>query len=205
MRNKIIIASLIVIFLALPIVISLIDLSSRNGKVAVSVTMAPADATLKIDGRSAKHGDVIYLKAGNYNYEATRPFFIQRNDSIDITETSRDIVVSLSPEGPEGNRIYESKKKDYTFLEGVAGEVAMEKGSALRNDYPLIQRLPYSNMLFKIGYKSASQSPDDKSIIVTVHASPIYYNAAIVQISKWGYNPADYNIEVVGEENPFNE
>lgn len=205
MRRKIIITLLIAVFIAIPAIILVMDLSSRNGKVAVLVTMAPADSNLNVDGRNVKHGDIVYLKPGSYNYVATRDFFIQRNESVKISEIENNIIVSLSPEGLEGNRIYEGKRNDYIFLEGIAGKVAMEKGSSLRKDNPLIQRLPYSNMLFKIGYKSASQSDDDKSIIITIHASQAYQNAAIVQISTWGYNPEEYNIEVIGEENPFNE
>lgn len=177
--------------------------TSTIGKYPVSIVIAPQDATVLIDGTKTGNGK-IYLAPGSYEYTVSRENFqdITGTIIIDDTQSEYNIIAPLTPSNEEGEKVLANKISEFTKLEGVASSQASKSGAEFQEKNPIIHDLPYKNMLFTIGYRTDTTN-EGNDIILTIHASPIYYDAAITQIYNLGYNPAEFNIEIVGEENPF--
>lgn len=207
-RNpSIVIKSIVITFIILVIGILVYFFwhnSSVSGKYPVSIVVAPQDTTVIINGTKTTGDSEIYLAPGSYEYTVSRDNFKTITDTITVTDATSDytIIAPLTPANEEGEKIMASKISEFTELEGTASSQASKEGAKFQEKNPIIKDLPYKNMLFTIGYRADTKNSDN-DIIITIHASPIYYDAAITQIRNLGYNPAEFNIEIIGEENPF--
>lgn len=182
----------------------ILEAISRSGKYLTEITVAPQDSRVEIGGVRVS-GSEIYLAPGSYEYTVSREHFTEKRGVLKIStdKEKHNLIVPLSPSDQEGEAIYKQKLSEYANLEDVAGAEAAEIGEAFRDKNPVVNKLPYNNHLFSIGYKTDASDDSGNTIIITVHADPVYRGSAINQISLWGFNPAEYKIEFVGEENPF--
>ena len=193
-----------VVIVALIIAYFIWHSSSISGKYPVSIVVAPQDATVMIGGVNIK-GDKTYLAPGIYEYTVSRENFQEEKGTIIINDSrsTYSIIAPLNPANEQGEEILTEKITEFTKLEGFASTEAADEGEAFRKKNRITADLPYKNLLFTIGYRADTTVEDENAIVVTIHASPSYYDAAITQISNLGYNPAEYKIEIIGEENPF--
>lgn len=202
------IVSSIIVFILIVIVLSIFSIQDTMfiDKKKVEVLVAPSDSIITVDDKVVK-GGYISLKPGSYKYTVTREHFEEKTGALIIkdNETAPTLIALLSPLDNEGKVIYNSLQQEYSQIEGKAGQKANEDGEEFRSNNPIINSLPYSNPLFKIGYKIDSSYTTGKSIIITIHSSPVYYANALQQIRNLGYDPVDFNIEIIDEVNPFYE
>ena len=176
------------------------------GKKEVSILVAPSDSVITI-GNKVVNGDSIKIKPGSYKYTVTHDHFEEKTGVLTVKDNETDpvLVVFLSPLDDDGKAIYNSKQQEYTQIERRVGQKASEDGAKFRDDNPIVNSLPYSSPLFKIGYKTDPSDTTGKSIIITIHTSPVYYANALQQIRNLGFDPVDFNIVIVNEVNPFYE
>lgn len=208
-NNRLSIAkTLIMLFFIVVVIVIAIALYfgiTRSGTAKVSIVVAPADATVLVDGHKVS-GDHVYLTEGEHTYLVSRDDFRSYGDSIDVsTDDSSEQYISaaLVASNDTGREYAASVPDEYSAVLEVGGTEAQKRGEAYAKQHPITTKLPYTNPLFTIGYKSDQSQPDSDEIILTIRAVSVYRDNAINQIENWGYNPADFNIEFINEENPF--
>ena len=176
---------------------------STAGKIAVTVTVAPGDATIIVDGKNTGQG-TIYLKSGQkYSVTVSKDGFKSYNGSQYIDATNNSITVALSPESSAAQKWVQDNQNQYTSVEGQAGAREDAAGQTFTDKNPITNNLPIDNLIYTIGYKRDPGDPSGNTIILTVDAAEGYRNGAIQAIHDLGYDPSKFKIEFYNYKNPF--
>lgn len=200
---------LVVIFIGLALLMVIGYFIYRSiitqGKVEVEVVAVPGDATITLNNEKISTGTVVYLKAGEYTVKASKEGYADFSSVTSIKDDVSDqiIAVPLEPVSSEAKKWAEEHQNDYLALEGKSGESAQKQGEEFQTQNPIITHLPSDSLLYTIGYKADPSDPTGNSIILEIDAADGYRQAAIYQISQWGYNPADFKINFRNYKNPF--
>ena len=176
----------------------------NSGKQRVTVAVAPASSQVEVDGKITKDKELL-LAPGKHSYKVSYNGFRTITGELDVRTdgTQTALVAGLTPETAEATTLYNKITEEYTAIEIVAGLNAEENGTLFIEKNPITRQLPYTNMLFTIGYRADPADPTGDSIIVTIDAPAVYRTEAVTQITNWGYNPVDYKINFINESNPF--
>ena len=176
----------------------------NSGKQRITVAVAPASSRVEINGKVTKEKEVL-LAPGKHTYRVSYTGFRTITGELDVRTdgTQTALVAGLTPETAEATELYNKITGEYSAIEVVAGINAEENGAAFIEKNPITKQLPYTNMLFTIGYRADPADPTGDSIIVTIDAPAVYRTEAVTQITNWGYNPVDYKINFIDESNPF--
>ncbi len=176
----------------------------NSGKQRITVAVAPASSRVEINGKVTKEKEVL-LTPGKHTYRVSYTGFRTITGELDVRTdgTQTALVAGLTPETAEATELYNKITGEYSAIEVVAGINAEENGAAFIEKNPITKQLPYTNMLFTIGYRADPADPTGDSIIVTIDAPAVYRTEAVTQITNWGYNPVDYKINFINESNPF--
>jgi len=177
--------------------------NERSGKIAVEVVAVPGDAHITINNAVFSPG-IAYLKPGYYEIKATKEGFADFSSVASIESTSdQAIPIPMEATSDEAKKWAEDNQDKYLELEGRAGKSAQQRGDVFQEKNPIVKHLPYDSFLYTIGYKADPSDPSGNSIIIEIDAGEGYRQAAIYQISQWGYNPADFKINFRNYKNPF--
>lgn len=200
-RNTIIISCV----LCVGIIVSAICLIyiPRIGKHPVSITVAPANAQIKVDGKDASRG-IIYLPPGKYTLSASKEGFSEDEGSkstINIDSSSTDdvdVALFLTPSSEEAVTYYDDHQQEWLEAEGVVGMLADEAGKKAQDKNPILDMLPYRGALFNIDYRTSDDTDDH--IVVQITASDASGRAyAIKYIKDHGYDISKYTVEFIRE------
>lgn len=175
---------------------------SRSGKIPVVVNAVPGDAKVTMNDVTVGTG-TIYLKPGEYVIKATKEGFADYTKEMRIDQPDQAINVPLLAQSEEAKKWAEENESQYLSLEAKAGEEAQKQGEAFRAKNPIVNLLPFENLLYTIGYRADPADPSGNSIIIEIDATEGYRQQAIYQIYQWGYDPTDFKINFRGYENPF--
>ena len=190
------IAAIILVF----IMISIVTLITRAGKIATTVQFAPYAATVKLNDTAVKNKSTQYLIPGTYKVVVSFDHFETYETTITIDDNYHYIVGVLTPSDNEGTAYQERHKTEWTETEGIIGQALNEEGSRRKKQYPILNYLPVNNSLYSIGY-----SYDDNKTrpIVTVKEKPVYLDDAVEKMKLFkNVDLASYEI-VFKTENPF--
>ncbi len=173
------------------------------GEVAITVTVAPSDAVVKVDNKYVSLG-TIYLKPGkSYPVSVSKDGFEPYTGTQYINSTNDNISVALSPVSDAAQKWVQDNRSQYSNVEAQAGARENTTGQEFTNKNPITANLPLDNMVYTIGYKADPSDPTHMSIILTVDAAEGYRNGAIQGIRNLGYDPSQYKIEFSDYQNPF--
>lgn len=202
--NKII--RIIILLLAIIIVsiisYSIYQINYRAGKIEVTINTVPKDAKVIINNQNYYDGEN-YIVAGEYNIVVKKDGFKTVELSQNIINNGDEINIALDAESDSAKAWATKNKQLYADFTNIVSEKANKDGVTFKAINPIVNKLPYINYLYSIGYKLDSVDKTGKSIIITVNSSEQYRQAAILQIKSWGYNLADYNYEFINFNNPF--
>lgn len=201
MRKNIVIAISVIIFL---IIISYVIYLAidRNGKVAITVNVLPQDALVTFNGKDIGKGTV-YVVPGTYSIKASKSGFADFTASEYLDHSGQIVTLLLDAQTVEAKKWMQDHQDTYAEFEGKAGEQANTRGDDFQKKNPITGILPYSNLIYTIGYKADPADPSGNSIIIEIDASDGYRQSALFQITQWGYNPADFKINFRNYKNPF--
>lgn len=173
----------------------------RRGKIPIEIRKLPHDTKITVNGAVAR-GSTIYLKPGKYvvkgEYEGFEPY----SRKIDVTPESEipiKLFFALTPKSDEARKWVMEHTDEYLDFELVAGEAHNEKSQEVRDKYPIMKELPYRGDLYNIEYFLDG----DKFKVQVKSPTALGRQVAIERIKSWGYEPADYEIEFLGLDNPF--
>ena len=201
-HRLLIIGLLVVAFVIIPVTYFIFNSKSQEGKTKVTLISVPDDATITINDNPTRTG-TIFLEPGIYTIKAQKNGFRSVEQKETVGNESRAITLSLAPTSDEAKKWAEQNKTKYLQVEGEGGREASRLGSEIRGKNPIINDLPYSSLLYTIGYQSDNDDPTGNSIIVTIDAPQGFRNAAVKQIRDMGYDPATLNIKFRFYESPF--
>lgn len=202
-RNKLKFALLVFgIGFASLLLYSIITLVSQAGKTKVSIEVLPKDSVVTINDSEGSSGDT-YLEPGEYTFSATKDGFEKDTQTIIVDEG--ELVVVLLPEPVSEEALEWSQQPDVALqLESYGGLRATQRGMAIRNTNPLIDRLPHVDFagpfVVDYGYYGADST---KTYIVIRDTTPNGRIAAIEWIRDQGVNPAELDIRFSDYRDPL--
>lgn len=174
----------------------------KMGKAQVTVSVAPNDAAVTLDGKSISTGTLYLEPNKNYTFSASKSGYVNQTTKKYVTSTDNFVGFELLPSGGATDW----SKQDlspYLQIEQQGGKAANQKGQALTDKYPIIDSLPIENYIYTIGYIADPSDPTNNSIILTVDAAQGYRNGAIQAIRDLGYDPSKFKIKFYNYTNPF--
>ena len=197
--------SLIILFIAV-IVWSVVLYFSRINTIPVKIYVVPNDAAVVINNKNYHHNSIAYLSPGSYKVTASKDGFISQEKNLDVNseDTQATINIALMPSSNEAQQWYDSNQDQYLQAEGREGEIASEAGLSFSEKNPVTNGLPIQKTIYSIGYKLGPEQDED-TIILTIHTSEGYFEAALNEIRDKGFDPSDFKIEFIDYRNPFDE
>ncbi len=199
--NKRIIATCTAVFFVGIIVWSVTTYVSRIGKVSVTVSAVPSDATILINGKKVGNG-THWIAPGKYTFSAQKDGFKKREKTSDIVNEKNHNVVALSltPESDTAKKWVESHDMDYKKNEEFGAIEARANGAYFRKKNPITAVLPYKDPYYTLSYMT--NNADTIELIVTT-PSPRYRYFAIEKLRELGFNPTDFSIRFEDFKNPL--
>lgn len=179
---------------------------NTSGKVGVAVYVLPENAKVTIGSAEVSEG-TIYLAPGTYKVTASSPGYGNYSNVYNVTTSTKNPVLNiiLAPESSDAQDYYNSNKDLYAQREGLGSQQAHQQSALITSKNPLIQKLPYSNLIYTIGYRADPSDPSGESVIIVIDAPIGYRNAAVNQIKALGFDPTDYKISFENYVNPFSQ
>ena len=200
-RNKLKTVGLILSFFGLIIVWAAWTYFDRTGKIPLTISVVPSNATVLVNGKSLGNG-THWLAGGNYTIKAEKEGFASQSASVQVTanKTQNVAAFSLSPESSDAKKWADSHQADYKRNEQFGAIQARNDGKYFSDKNPITTKLPFNDPYFTIGYRVNK----DNSIVLTVETpSPRYRFYAIEKIRLMGYDPTDFTIEFRDFKNPL--
>lgn len=198
-RKKI--AITVAILFVLFIAFSTFTYVSRSGKIGVTFSIVPGDATLTINGDSSGKGTQ-WLNPGTYTIKVEKNGYetVEKQIIADENKERNVAAVSLTPVSDEAKAWADKNQDQYKNNEEFGSIEAQETGKFLRARHPIIDVLPYKDPYYSIAYRLNN----DQSITLTVDTpSPRYRYFAVQKIRELGYNPTDYDVDFKQYKNPL--
>ncbi|RYF29644.1 MAG: PEGA domain-containing protein [Chloroflexi bacterium] len=198
-RKKIVIGA-ILLFVVF-VLFSAATYISRSGKIGVTFSIVPGDASLTVNGNKSGKGTQ-WLTPGTYTIKVEKNGFqtVEKQIIADANKERNVAAVSLTPESDEAKAWAEKNQNLYKSNEEFGSIEAQETGKFLRARHPIIDVLPYKDPYYTVAYRLNN----DQSITLTVDTpSPRYRYFAVQKIRELGYNPTDYDIEFKQYKNPL--
>lgn len=177
-------------------------LSQRAGKTPLTLVVVPQHAKVTMNDTKVASG-THYLLPGRYTIIAQAEGFLNYRKDIQLGPDSVDLPVALVPISQEAK---EWVKKNQQLYQGIVDKSRSQEAQVtalIRQKNPIVDRLPFENMLFSIAYRADPSDDTHSQIILNVTAKEGYRRSAFQKIREWGYEPADYKIEFIGQRDPF--
>ena len=174
---------------------------TRTGKVGVTISAVPNDATITINGKNKGNG-THWLEAGTYTITAKKEGFKTRTKQVDATPDKKQnaVALSLTPESEVAKKWADANPNAYKANEAYGAIEARMNGDYFRVKHPVTGVLPYNDPYYQIGYTSK----DNRDIIITIATpSPRYRYLAIEKFRDLGFNPTEYRIEFTDFKSPL--
>lgn len=201
MRRILLLIAFISIIATVIVVIASLVTKAQQAKVVV--TSFPQDIQLTVNGVDVGSKHQFYTSANSLNIQAQREGFATKLyylDSLSKSDTN-DLLIELEPVSDEAKKWAADNAAEYRTLENKASEISTESQDDLIEEHPIVEKLPFQNNLFSIGYVR----DEEGNLEITIRAPDDYIPYAINKIKQWGYDPAELTIRYVNQGNPFDE
>ena len=208
-KRKVVIILLSVVVVIVALVWVVITLLGNNGKsqgIPVYARVLPTDAKVSIDGKPVEIKETIHVAAGAHQIQATADGFEEYSVSylVDASIEEPVMVITLLPVSDKAKDYVRNNQQQYAEQERLAGQEARQQSEPFFRESPIAKELPFSNLVYTIGYKRVNpNNADDQSITIEVDAPMGYRNSAVNKIRELGYDPAEFTINFKNYNNPF--
>lgn len=174
---------------------------SRLGKVGVTISAVPRDASVTINGKVASSG-THWLIPGNYTVTASKEGFKQRTKTVIATKDKKQnaVALSLAPQSEKAQKWAEANERAYKANEAYGAIEARANGEYFRVQHPIASVLPYTDPYFTLAYEA---QPDNSIVLTVATTSPRYRYLAIEKLRELGYNPSDFRVMFTDFKNPL--
>lgn len=155
------------------IVILAIFSFQRVGKVGIEIVLAPKQATLTIDGQPASAGTV-YLTKGQHTLKASLEHFDDTSVTIDTNtiDPQKAIYLSPYPNSVEAFAWLQNHPEAQSERERLSGENEAQQLQEALNIHPIMKKLPYETIDYKIGYRVTDENKILFNVVLYPYAKP---------------------------------
>lgn len=202
-KNVKVISIIIVLLIVVGIGYMVYQQLSNRGKIAVTVSVVPADAKVTVDGNAVHTGTIYLIPDKKYTISVKKEGFSDYSQTQYIDQSRDSIIAALAPASDEAKKWADTNGSAYSEIQTIGGDAASKRGIDFSDRNPITADLPYENLLYTIGYQTDTNDPSGNSIILTIDAMEGYRNAAVQQIRDLGYEPTDFKIIFRDYKNPF--
>lgn len=174
---------------------------SRIGKIGVTISTVPSDATVFVNNAPTR-GGTIWVVPGKYTIRASKEGFATSEKKVDASAAKEQNVVAmaLTPQSDTAKQWASQHQDEYKNNEIYGAIEARENGAAFAAAHPITKTLPYTDPYYQISYLRDG----DESIILTVSTdSPRYRYYAVKKLRELGYEPTDFTIKFTDFKNPL--
>ena len=199
-KKTIIISSLIIFVLLL--LWGTTTYVTRVGKVGVTISAVPRDASVTIDNKEIGNG-THWVEAGTYTITASKDGFKERTKKVVVSQEKKQnaVALSLTPESDEALKWFETHSNDYKTNEVYGAIEARSNGEYFQLKNPVTRVLPYSDPYYTIAYEA---NGNNVTIVIST-PSPRYRYFAVEKFRQLGFNPTDFRIEFKDFKTPLVE
>ena len=196
--NPIYLVAVFTVLLALAAVILTLIFKPAAEK-PVEILVAPASATITIDGKPYQNG-TYNLKAGTINVHIEKPDFITQDFAFDTTKSDKLYTYLLQTDGTFS--WYETHETDDLLLSTIGDYQALKTADTYTASHPAIQNLPiiyadydeqYNYTEFRIDGGKFDGCSSDFCLKVT-DTTGSNLDLAKSLLTEKGINPANYEI-----------
>ena len=179
--------------------IFIIDNATRT--VSVRFMIAPASATITLDGQKYQNAETYRIRPGNYDLLIAKDGFDSYQSSLVLNDND-DINISISLEIQPGNEDYYKQHPNEAYaLETIWTDQMIAGSEVVLADNPLLNILPinveyYIQNQQYVHYQISFRIDDPENVTVLINDyTGGNHDAALERIRTEGYNPDDYTIE----------
>lgn len=199
-KKQKLIALIVSAALIILVLISVITLVSRAGKIATTIQYAPYSATVTVNDKKVKNKTTQYFEPGEYKITVTADHFETYTYTVTISKDYHYMVGTLTPSDDEG-AVYKSNHSfEFAEVEGLVGIALNAEGAVRKKNHPILNYLPINNSLYSISY---DYDTDNVTPIIAVKATPLFIDDAVAKLKLLeNVDLTSYEI-VFKTENPF--
>jgi hypothetical protein len=182
----------------------------HRGLVAVNIEVLPSDSTLTVDSVATKPGKM-YLTKGTHHLEATRQDFDKDSKDINTNDLAPGITVFMLPHAnSQAAKEWLAQRPDVQRRRESAGGAEAERNrQQLLSKYPIIGKLPYENLHFKVDYSlDNNNKPSFTVSLFAIINKPSQYdeykkqliqykNEALIYLQKNGIESSKFTITFI--------
>lgn len=201
-KTRLLITALTVLLIA-AIAAGLIVYVPRQGKTRVTIDVVPVNSLITIDGRNVK-GSVQYIQPGEHTFTAHITGFSDDTRKVNIGTSETTVYLLPAPFTTDAQNWIKNNPDFQSQREGIAGQIANQRGEALRAANPLINQLPYvpDDMLFSLDYTTTRDDPP--TIYYTIsNSSPDGRKEALSWLRSVNVDPATIDLRYSDFNNPL--
>lgn len=192
--------TIILAFIIVCLMYFLLVMYPRIGKIPVEVLVNPDGASIYIDNNRATPG-IHYLHEGSHTFKAEKAGWTPDEVAVSVTDSTTSVALLPQPESSEAKQ---QAERDSLIREGLSGVAANVRGLGIRNSYPILNDLPYSDPSgpYKIDY---GFNQDDKKTpyLVVSFSTPNGRSEAIDWLKDNDVDPTSLEIIFEGFESPI--
>lgn len=201
-KQLLLFAAVIVLGFVLIISYAIFSAVQRTGKIEVTVASSPDDAEIVIDGKKASNG-ANYLEPGNHTFTATKQGWQDAEINLTISEEVNRVNLILIPASTEATAWLNENPDEIIKREAFASSNAQLSGLATRKEYPIINKLPRSDIVgpYKIDYGFDDQ--DGHLFLLVSYSSTDGRKNAVEWLRSEGYKMSDLDVVFSDYLNPL--
>lgn len=163
----------------------------------VKISIIPSDATVLIDNKKVDTSKTLALKGGKHNLTAKKGGFKDYETSFEVKSgSSKSMEVRMAYNNYVGYQWLVDHPEQQYELEGRSSRYIQQQNVIMRNDNPIISRLPYLDPQFRIDYGVSKKNPDTEGALAIYVQSytPDGRQAALSWIKSQGYDVSTMEI-----------
>ena len=168
-----------VLLFAVSIIVTLITLLPRVGKVEVYVRYAPFIAEVTLNDEVVGNNKKTFLEKGEYNVKVSLDGFKTLEQVVTVDDTTKVLYGSITATSEEGKKIANEHINDYSVIQSLIGEKLNKEGEENAKKWPMINKLPVKNSLYSLGY-----IVENGDITLTVSAYAAYVDTAVAKLTE---------------------
>lgn len=190
-----------IVFVGIIIAFSAVILTHRSGKIGVTITTNPTDATVTLDN-STIIDKKTYIAPGKHVFTATKDGFKDESATIDVSESRNTVTLILDPSSNGAEKWASDNSKE---REALGDQAADERGVSLSSLNPLMNKLPYIDIAGPFAIDYGYDEKDNTKVYYLIHdTTPSGRVRAIEWIRNQGYDPTTLDIRFSDYASPLN-
>lgn len=189
-----------IIFVGVIAAFSAVIIANRSGKIGVTITTNPTDATVILDNKTIINNKT-YVTPGKHVFSAAKDGFANKATTIDVSESRNTATIVLDPVSDEAKQWVSDHSKE---REALGDQAANERGVSLSSLNPLMDKLPYIDIAGPFAIDYAYDEKDNTKVFYLIHdTTPSGRINALKWIRSQGYDPTTLDIRFSDYESPL--